>query len=73
MQTLLINRNSRSYVGRLSVAGQMGAPVDLHLESGTCDLDRLSATAITAFMEQPRQAVKHEDRSKPGKGDVDTR
>lgn len=73
MQALLINRNSRPYVGRLSVAGQMGSPVGLHLEFGTCDLDRLFATAIAGYMEQPRQAVKHQVRSKPGKGDVNTR
>lgn len=72
MQTILIHRNSRPYMGRWCAAGQMGSQIDSHTSLGTCDSDRLFAKTIETTVEQP-QAVLHEDRSKPGKGVVDTR
>lgn len=68
MQAILIHRNSRSNMGRLCAAGQMGS----HPELGTCDSDRLFANTIDTTVEQPK-AVLQEDRSKPGKGVIDTR
>ncbi|NBD20489.1 hypothetical protein GTZ97_07385 [Aquabacterium fontiphilum] len=68
MQTILIVRNSRPSMGRFRAAGQMGS----HPGLGACDSNRLFATIIDTTVEQT-QAVLHEDRSKPGKGVVDTR
>ncbi len=73
MQTMLINRNSRPDMGRLGAAGQMGSQMNAHASLFTCDSDRLFAITVDTSVEQLRPTAKHEDRSKPGKGVVDTR
>lgn len=73
MQTLLINRNSRPYLGCLGAAVQMGLQMDAHTTLGKRDSDRLFAITFDTFVEQLRPTAKHEHRSKPGKGAVDTR